>query len=109
MKKVNRPFESFVCEACKLVGLFSTIPSWRSVTTSAKLQRMYFDLFECDAKSWNGERFFLIIVDDFTEYAFVYSLAKKRKAKQILKRVWLNRYLKGLTNLEIKLGNDCGL
>lgn len=105
MEKVNCVFEPFSCEACNQVRLFRTIPSWRPIATTAKLQKVYMDLFECDTESWNGERFFLVIVDDFSEYIFVYSLVSKKKVKEILKRVWLRRFEKQLTYLEIQSAN----
>lgn len=89
MEKIKLKCEDFNCETFNFIRLTKHIPKIRTRQTSCMLELVFMDLFENRIESWNKERYYLVVVDDYTEHTFIYGLKTKNQVKNIVSKIWI--------------------
>lgn len=76
--------DSFHCESCKCNKMHKVPFSESSVTSSAPLELLYSDVWgPAPVCSMEGFKYYLIIVDHFTKYVWLFPLKKKSEVSPI--------------------------
>ena len=82
-KAQNKPPGEHACESCLAGGMKETFNKKSDNRTDQKIGRIHADLSGIKSPSYNGNRYFLLLVDDATRQTWVY-FTKTKEAKDIL-------------------------
>ena len=85
---MNIAYEPFNCNVCDFIKLKRVCPKEKFTESRHPLDIVYMDIFQINRRTFNGDKYGLMIVDDFTEFKKVYKFKEKSEVTAIVTEIW---------------------